>query len=117
MPTASSPGAPTPDATPPGSRRLGTRTEIFAWCMYDWAISAYSTLSITMLMIYITTAIAPGEAGNLIWAYGISGTMLIAAVASPVLGAVADAHASKRFWLALMTLLGVGGALGMAAVS
>jgi MFS-type transporter involved in bile tolerance (Atg22 family) len=117
MPTDS-----TPDATPPipgntAAGNTGTRAEIFAWCLYDWAISAYSTLSITMLMIYITSVLAPGGAGNLIWAYGISGTMLIAAIASPVLGAVADAHASKRFWLALMTLLGAGGAIGMAVVS
>ena len=110
MPTDS-----TPDTSTTGN--TGTRAEIFAWCLYDWAISAYSTLSITMLMIYITTVLAPGDAGNLIWAYGISGTMLVAAVASPVLGAIADAHASKRFWLALMTLLGVGGAIGMALVS
>jgi MFS-type transporter involved in bile tolerance (Atg22 family) len=78
-----------------------TRREVFAWAMYDWANSAYSTLSITVLVSYLQGALLPGEPGVRVWGWGIGLTELIVAVSSPVLGAVADAHASKRFWLGL----------------
>lgn len=74
--------------------------------MYDWANSAYSTLSITILVAYIQKVVLPGEAGPVAWAWGISASMLIAAVLSPPLGAMADANASKRNWLGVTALVG-----------
>ena len=88
---------------PPGRPR-----EIFAWAMYDWANSAYSTLSITILFGYLTTVVfSPDDnLGPTVWAWGISLSMLTAAVLSPVLGALADANSSKRTWLACTALPG-----------
>lgn len=86
----------------------GSRSEIWAWAMYDWAGSAYSTLSITILVAYIKGEVFPGKLGTIVWGWGLGGTMFIAAVLSPVLGAIADAHASKRKWLAGTT---IGGSL------
>lgn len=83
-----------------------SRREVFAWALYDWANSAYSTLSITVLVSYIKEDVLPGPTGTLVWTYGIGGTMLTAAVLAPVLGAIADAHASKHRWLALAALSG-----------
>ena len=86
----------------------GRPREIFAWAMYDWANSAYSTLSITILFGYLTTVVFPPDDtwGPTVWAWGISLSMLIAAVASPVLGALADANCNKRGWLAISALSG-----------
>jgi UMF1 family MFS transporter len=67
--------------------------------MFDWANSAYSTLSITVLVFYIKSVL-PGSDGDRVWGWGIGVTSLAAAVLSPLLGAIADAHASKRRWLA-----------------
>ncbi len=88
-------------------RPAGPR-EIFAWAMYDWANSAYSTLSITILFSYLTTVVfSPDDTwGPTVWAWGISLSMLIAAVASPLLGALADANCNKRGWLACTALPG-----------
>lgn len=85
------------------------RREIVAWCVYDWANSAYSTVSITVLVNYLTSQIAlPDKMGALVWGWGIGITMMLTAVLSPVLGAIADAHASKRTWLFGATLVGAG---------
>lgn len=91
----------------------GTRAEIWSWALYDWGQSAYSTLQITILMLYITQVVFAG--GNSAIAYGwpISATMLLTAFLSPILGAAADARANKRFWLAATTIPAAAAALGM----
>ncbi len=92
------------------------RREIFAWAMYDWANSAYSTLSITILVYYIKAVVVPGQWGTVVWAWGISLSMLVAALLSPILGALADANASKRWWLAATALPGAAAAMLLALV-
>ncbi len=81
--------------------------------MYDWANSAYSTYQITILMLYLQQVVLPGPSGQIAYGYGIGISTLIAAVLSPLLGAVADAHASKRFWLTVATLAGAGASIAM----
>ncbi len=91
--------------TPAGDRR-----KIFAWALYDWANSGYSTISITVLVSYLTTSVDAAfhrdRLGALVWSWGIGLTMLAAAILSPILGAIADAHASKRRWLAVFAWTG-----------
>ena len=103
-----------PEAPPAGAS--GTRTEVFAWAMYDWANSAYSTILITIFYQYLTTQVFDEKDawGSTLYAWGIALSMLTAAVLSPLLGAVADANSSKRRWLALTAL---GGALAATCVA
>ncbi len=101
----------TADAT--SSRRPVLKREIFAWTMYDWANSAYSTYQITILMLYLQQVVLPGAPGQIAYGWGIGISTLFAAIISPILGAIADAHASKRFWLAVATLTGASAAIGM----
>lgn len=106
-------------AAPSETPRSGkaTRRELWAWASYDWANSAYSTLSITVLVVYVTKFTFPAEAGYhrdagaLAWAYGIGFAMFLSAILSPMLGAMADAHASKRGWLAATALTGAAASL------
>ncbi|TWT79600.1 Vacuole effluxer Atg22 like protein [Planctomycetes bacterium CA13] len=78
--------------------------------MYDWANSAYTTLLITVLVAYIQRVVFPveqwGYTGAVVWAWGISLSMFLGAVLSPLVGAIADARASKRRWLAATALSG-----------
>ncbi len=90
-----------------GARELSPRDRRrrLAWCMYDWANSAYYTLSITVLVTYIQ-AVLPGKAGVAVWGYGIGLTEAVVALSAPVLGALADARANKRGWLAGTAMVG-----------
>lgn len=90
------------------------RAEVLAWAMYDWANSAYSTVSITILVVYLQKVVLPGRWGAIVWAWGISLSMLTAALASPVLGAIADATRGKRRWLAATALPGAAAAMLLA---
>lgn len=82
--------------------------------MYDWASSAWSTLQITMVVGYIQSKVLPGSAGLRVYGYGIGVSMFLAAIASPIIGALADARGNKRHWLIASTILGAGGAMGIA---
>ena len=55
----------------------------------------------------------PGDAGLTAWGWGIGVTTLCCAFLSPILGAIADAHANKRTWLFVTTMLGAGGSVLM----
>jgi UMF1 family MFS transporter len=120
------PGASTAAAT----TGRGTRREIAAWAMYDWANSAYSTLLITVLNGYIlwlfpTPDKADGRPliylgdnavdGKVVYAWGIALSMFVAAILSPIVGALADARANKRIWFRTTALTGAvcGVALGI----
>jgi len=94
----------------------GRGIEIFAWAMYDWANSAYSTLSITFVFFYLTKVVLPDKWGAVVWAWSIGASMFIAAVLSPIAGAMADARRNKRTWLAATALAGAGLFVFLAAI-
>lgn len=100
-----------------GESGPSVQAKVWAWALYDWANSAYSTILITVVMLYISQEVFAGDVwGKTVYAWCISVSMVLAAVLSPVLGAMADVNRSKRRWLALTALGGAGVALGMAAV-
>lgn len=116
------------DAAATATGNKATRKEIFAWALYDWANSAYTTLSITALVYYITHVVLPGTSptaqrmsaqaaawghqvdpdlwGDAVWGFGLAVSMLTAALLSPVVGAMADVRATKRIWLGVTALSG-----------
>ncbi len=81
------------------------RRTIAAWCLYDWANSAFTTLVVTFVYAtYFTKAIAPDEiTGTALWSRGVTVTALLLAILSPVLGALADVGGLRRRLLALCT--------------
>jgi UMF1 family MFS transporter len=83
-----------------------TRKEIFAWCLFDFANSSFTTLIITVAYsVYFTHVVAQGYPAEEIWGWGYSGSMLVIALLSPVLGALADSSALKKRFLLLFSLL------------
>jgi len=90
----------------------GTRRKEIAWCMVDWASSAWSTIQITIVVYYLTAIVFPREGtiftGANIYGYGIGLSMFLAAISAPVIGAWADNRANKRSWLLVATVLGAG---------
>jgi UMF1 family MFS transporter len=90
---------------------LNHKREIRAWTMYDWANSAFATtIMAAVFPIFYTTLGAVGETGAIMtsrWGFTTAIAALIAAVISPLLGALADFSGSKKKFLTIFMLLGV----------
>jgi len=110
-----------PAARPPLLERLALhRPELRAWALVDWANSAFFTVVITAVFPYFFEAV-PGadlSSDEVRKRYTLTTTiaMLIAAIAGPVLGAVADYARLKKRLFAVFTLLGVGSTAALFAV-
>ncbi len=84
-----------------------SRTEIFAWCLYDFGDSAFTTLIVTVAYgLYFRTVVAAehGAGADRYWGICIAISMLAVAILSPVLGAIADASGRKKIFLAVFAL-------------
>ena len=88
-----------------------SRTALLAWAGYDWANSAFFTVIITFVFAaYFTSGIAPDDVtGTALWGWTMTLSALLVAVASPILGAIADADGRRKPWLLVLTALGVIG--------
>jgi len=80
---------------------------IRAWTMYDWANSAFATTVMAAILpnyfgMYIAT-----EASLTLWGYTVAIGSLIAALISPILGAIADFKGSKKKFMGFFVALGV----------
>jgi UMF1 family MFS transporter len=79
--------------------------EIFGWCCYDFANSAFITVVITVVFgPYFTGVVAAGNpAANTLWSGLLAVSQAIVIVFGPALGIMADATATKKkFLLAMM---------------
>lgn len=98
-------------ASRPGRSGVATpaagRLPLLAWAFYDWANSPFFAVIITFVFAtYVTQAVAADEvAGAAAWGWAMTGSALLIAAASPVLGAVADAGGPRKPWLLGFTLL------------
>jgi MFS transporter, UMF1 family len=84
------------------------RPRVLAWCFYDFANSAYSAVIIaTVFSVYFARQIVGNETGrgDQVWGWAISTSMVIVALTSPVLGAVADRAGVRKRMLAAFTAL------------
>ncbi len=86
----------------PGVRKR----EVFAWAMYDFANSGYTTVVLTAVFnAYFVSVIAQRAAwGTFAWTSILAVSYLAVMIAGPVLGAWADAHAAKKRQLVMTTL-------------
>lgn len=86
---------------------------ISAWTMYDWANSTFATtIMAAVLPVYYSSVAAANLSPNLAtayWGYTTSIAALLAAIISPILGAIADFRGSKKRFLTIFMLIGVTG--------
>ncbi|WNK00268.1 MFS transporter [Thalassospiraceae bacterium LMO-JJ14] len=89
----------------PGTK-APSRLGVAAWCLYDWANSAFPTVIITFVFAaYFTKGVAPDEVtGTALWGQAIGWSALFVAVISPVIGAIADHTGPRKPWLFVSTL-------------
>lgn len=92
-------------AAPPPTRR-----EIFAWAMYDFANSGYTTVVLTAVFnayfVGVVAGTGPDARGTatLLWTVAMAVTNTLVLLTAPVLGAIADQGAHKKYFLALTTV-------------
>ncbi|MFZ9552263.1 MAG: MFS transporter [Hylemonella sp.] len=79
--------------------------ELWAWAMYDFANSGYTTVVITALFNAYFVAVVAGNAAwaTLAWTAALSISYALILVSAPLLGAYADLRAAKKKLLAVTT--------------
>lgn len=87
---------------------------INGWCMYDWANSAFATtIMAAVLPVYysqVAGATLPSEAtATAYWSLGLSLSLFIVAVLSPILGTISDVARNKKQFLTVFASLGIVG--------
>jgi len=99
------------------------RRIINAWCMYDWANSAFiTTIGAAVLPTFFYSVAAAGlseiqqSRATQIWGLGTSMAAGIVAVLAVVLGPIADYSASKKKFMAFFTGLGILASFFLVAV-
>ncbi len=83
------------------------RREIWSWALYDFANSPFTTLVVTFVYAtYFTQAIADDPIhGTALWSRGVTITAIVVALASPLLGAIADRGGYRKLFVLLSTLV------------
>lgn len=98
----------------PASKPQAGRAALIGWILFDWAAQPYFTLITTFVYApFFASAIAADPAsGQALWGFATSAAGLTIALASPVLGTVADAGGPRKPWIAgFGALLVIGTAL------
>ena len=80
------------------------KREIFGWCCYDFANSAFITVVVTVVYgPYFTGVVAAGWAGaNTLWSVILAASQVVVMVFGPALGVLADVTGSKKKFLLSM---------------
>lgn len=84
------------------------RRRVIAWCLYDFANSAYAAVIIaTVFSVYFANRIVGNETGrgDQVWGWVVSTSMVIVALTSPILGSVADRAGVRKRMLFAFTYL------------
>jgi UMF1 family MFS transporter len=92
------------------------RREVWAWAMYDFANSGYTTVVMTAVFnAYFVSVVAGNEPwATFAWTAALAVSYGIVMVAGPFLGAWADAHAAKKRVLAVSTAVCIVGTMALA---
>jgi UMF1 family MFS transporter len=83
---------------------------VWSWALFDFANSPFTTLVVTFIYAtYFTQAIAPDPIlGTALWSRGVTVTALVVALASPILGALADRGGYRKLFVVISMFVCVG---------
>ncbi len=86
------------------SKPISTRKERIAWYLYDFGNSAYAAVVLlAVYSAYFQGTLVGGKEGTRLWGMAVGIAMLVVALTSPVLGAIADRSGAKKKFLAFYT--------------
>lgn len=80
--------------------------EVWAWAMFDFANSGYTTVVITAVFnVYFVSVVAQGAVwGTFAWTLSLSVSYALIVLSAPLIGAYADVHAAKKKLLVMTTV-------------
>ena len=87
--------------------RPGSSRAIWAWALFDFACSPFTTLVVTFIYATYFAQAVPGgvERGTVLWSRGVAITGIVVAILSPILGALADRGGYRKLFLVATTLV------------
>ncbi len=102
-------------------RRLIPQTRAqWAWCLYDWANSAFATSVLAVFLpVYFAKVVVPSSTLRLslgcfswestassLWAYTISASLFLVTLSAPIIGRIADRTGSRKLFLLILAYTG-----------
>jgi UMF1 family MFS transporter len=90
---------------------IADRRGVAAWCAYDWANSPFPAIVLTFVIpaYFADAVVGDAAAATTQWAVMTGVAALVIALASPVLGAIADQGRLRKPWLAFFTAVMAAG--------
>ena len=97
---------------PDGLTEKVYKRRIWAWTMYDWANSAFATTILAVVLpVYFSqvagTTLPSATVATTYWSLGLSLSLFIIAVLSPILGTISDVMRGKKRFLAIFAGIGI----------
>ena len=107
-----------PNDSPVRPNGKSGKKEIFVWCLYDFANSAFPTLIVTVAYsVYFKTVVAGGGGrGDFLWGISLSAAMILAVLITPPLSAVADRKGTRKRMLLTYSAVCICGTALLAGV-
>jgi MFS transporter, UMF1 family len=91
-----------------------SKKRIWGWYFFDFASQPYNTLLLTFIFApYMASIMGDGSAAQSVWGYGIGFAGMVIAIASPLLGAVADRTGGRMRFIWLFSVMYVVGAAAL----
>ncbi len=85
---------------------MKNKSRIACWAMFDFANTAFSVIIVTVIYSkYFVNVVAGGQ--KWIWGLSVSISMILAAILSPALGAIADISRNRKRFLLIFTLVSI----------
>ena len=82
------------------------RKQRWSWYMYDFGNSAYAAVVLlAVYSAYFKSEVVGGPQGSFLWGLSVGIAMLVVALLSPILGAIADYAGTKKRFLFLYTAM------------
>jgi UMF1 family MFS transporter len=83
------------------------RKPVIAFCLFDFANSAFTTIIITFVFAtYFANGIAADpNTGGAQWSFAMAAAGLVIAVLSPIFGAIADQSGRRKPWILVLSII------------
>ena len=92
------------DPNKPVRRKITPRV---AWCMFDWANSAFRIVIVTFVFgTYFATSVASNSVeGASLWGSALAFSGVIVVIFGPLMGSIADRMMRRKIWLAAFSII------------